>query len=100
MTYKVDRTSAVNLQLRSLADKARARRIHHAYTDALREMLNELQTRPLEWGDPEYHMKHPSGIVYHGTAWPILVRYAVYQNEKIVMIFEIRPRYDSPLADA
>src|SRR5947208_203704 len=99
MNYKVDRMPAVNLQMRDLADHARARRIHRAYADALREMLNELQTHPLEWGDPEYNMKHPGGIVCRGIAWPILVRYAVYENEKVVMIFEIRPLADSPLSD-
>jgi mRNA-degrading endonuclease RelE of RelBE toxin-antitoxin system len=100
MTYKVDRTPAVNHQLRDLADRAKAQRIHQAYLDALREMLSELQTRPLEWGDPQYKTKHAGGIVCHATPWPILVRYAVYQNEKIVMIIQIRPRADSPLADS
>jgi hypothetical protein len=100
MTYKVDRTPAVNLQMRTLAQQAKTRRIHQAYADALRKMLDELQARPLEWGDPEYNTQHPGGIVCRSIAWPIMIRYAVYQNEKIVMIFEVKPFPGSPLADS
>jgi hypothetical protein len=100
MTFKVDRTPGVSQQMRELAKRAKARRIHDAYGDALRRMLHHLQDHPLEWGDPESHTKHPGGLFCHGIAWPLFVRFAVYQAEQTVVIFDIKPLPSSPLADA
>jgi len=52
MSYKVDRTPAVNQQMRELAKRAKACRLHHSLGEALRHMLERLQNDPLEWGDP------------------------------------------------
>lgn len=100
MSFKVDRTPAVNLQMRDLSDRAILAHIHVAFSDALKEMLHELQTEPLEWGDPMYNAKHPGGIVCRAITWPLLVHYTVYQNERVVIIFDIRALATSPLADS
>ena len=100
MSYKIDRTPGVNQQMRELAKRAKARRIFEAYTDALRRMLENLQHRPLEWGDPESNTKHPGGLFCHGIEWPLIVRFAVYQTEQVVVVFDIRPLPASPLTDS
>jgi hypothetical protein len=100
MTYKVDRIPAVNQEMRALAQRAKARRIHDSYGDALRQMLARLQDDPLEWGDPENNTQHPGGITCHGIVWPVLVRFNVYQAEQIVMIIDITPLPKTPLADS
>ena len=98
MTFKVDRTPAVNQQMRELAERAKAARLNDSYADALRLMLERLQNEPLEWGDPEHNAKHPGGIFCHGIVWPLLVRFTVYPDERTVIIFDIRALPSSPLA--
>ncbi len=100
MTFKVDRTPAVNRQLRDLAKRAKARRIHDSYGDALLHMLARLQTDPLDWGDPEYNAHHPGGVFCHAIVWPLFVRFAVYPVEETVIIFGISPLPNTPLADS
>jgi hypothetical protein len=99
MTFKVDRMAAVDQQLQELGKRAKARRIGEAYIDALQTMMNNLANRPLEWGDPEYHTKLPGGLVCHGLAWPLCVRFAVYEALQVVIILNIEPFPRSPLAD-
>src|SRR5262245_49775932 len=100
MSFKVDRTPAVNQQLHELSDRAISARIHGAFADALREMLGRLLTDPLDWGDPVYNAKHPGGVICHAMVWPLQVRYTVFQIERVVIIFEIRAWPNSPLADS
>ena len=98
MTFKVDRTPAVNQQMRDLAQRAKSRRIHEAYRDALKRVVRHLQDDPLEWGDPESKTQHPGGFYYHGIEWPLFIRYAVYEDEQSVIIYAITPLPSSPLA--
>src|SRR5437764_7570671 len=98
MTFKVDRMAPVSQQLRELAKRAKARRIREAYLDALDTMMMNLTNRPLEWGDPHYHTKLPGGLVCQGLAWPLCVRFAIYEALQVVIILDISPFPKSPLA--
>jgi hypothetical protein len=100
MTFKVDRMPAVNRQLRELAKRAKARRIHNSFGDALQHMLVRLQTAPLEWGDPEYNAHHPGGLFCHAVVWPLFVRFAVYPIEETVIIFDITPLPNTHVVDS
>jgi hypothetical protein len=86
--------------MRELAKRAKLLRIHAAYLDSLRSMVEQLENRPLEWGDPEYRTKLPGGIVCHGITWPLIVRFAVYEARNSVIIFNIAPLPNTPLANA
>jgi hypothetical protein len=97
MKFKVDRMPAVNQQIHELSDRALTCRIHGGYVDALKAMLNHLEERPLEWGDPTNRTKLPGGIILHGTVWPLSVRFAVYDAQKVVIIIEIKPLPNTPL---
>jgi hypothetical protein len=99
MTYLVDRTPAVNQQVRDLAKHAKARRISEAYQDALKRIARNLQERPLEWGDPQSHTQHPGGLYCHGVEWPLYVRYTAYEAERKVIIYDISPLPHTPLSD-
>ena len=99
MTFKVDRTPAVSRLIRELAERAKARRIRESYLDALNQMMTHLTNRPLEWGDPEFNTQLPGGIVCHGIVWPVCVRFAVYEAQRIVVIFDLKPLPRTPLAE-
>lgn len=100
MTFKVDRMPAVNQQIRELAERAKARRIWHAYVDALKNMIDHLANNPLDWGDPEYRTKTPGGVVCHGISWPLCVHFTVFESRQVVIISDITPLPTSPLANS
>ena len=62
-------------------------------------MVERLRNEPLEWGDPEYRAEHSGGVFCHAIVWPLFVRFTVYANEQVVIIFDITPLPTSPLAD-
>ena len=91
MLFTVDRLPHVNQQIRTLAERAKARGLLGLYLDSLRKVVSNLEDRPLEWGDPEYHTKQPGGLVCHGTADPLLVRFVVFELQQVVVIIDILP---------
>jgi hypothetical protein len=99
MTFKVDRMPAVDQQIRDLAERAKARRIGHAYVDALKRMIDQLTNNPLDWGDPEYRTQTPGGVVCHGIAWPLCVHFVVFEFRQLVIITDITPLPESPLTE-
>jgi len=59
--------------------------------DALREVLDACQNRPLEWGDPLRKTKHEGGVVCRGICQPLIVEYAVFEKERSVIILKVSP---------
>jgi hypothetical protein len=98
MKFAVDRFPRVSVQIRDLAKKAKRLGFRDEYIDALRKMMDELENRPQEWGDPEYNTRKPGGVVCHGIAGPLFVRYVVYASHQVVTIINISPLPYSPLA--
>jgi len=45
----------------------------------------------LDWGDPDYTLNTPGGVVYHAVLDPIIVRYVVFDARKIVFVKEVKP---------
>jgi hypothetical protein len=60
-------------------------------------MVRRLESEPQVWGDPERRLNHPGGKVYHALAPPLFVLYAVYEQERLVCILDIKPLPSSPL---
>jgi hypothetical protein len=96
-SYQLDHTSEFKKQARELGKKAAARGISEAYVRALKRIVAQLSTRPLDWGDPERKTKKQGGWVYHGAEPPLIVYYAVYEHEKAVCLLKIKPLPSSPL---
>jgi hypothetical protein len=98
MPFKLTKFPGVEDQLRALAKRAAALGISESFLQAIARIEKNLTTRPVEWGDPEYRLKHEGAIACHGIEASLLVRYCVYENERIVCIVSIEPLSDSPLA--
>ena len=84
-------------EIRALEDLAKKRGLEQRYADALKQIVRHLLTHPLEWGDPEYHLKHEGAVVCHRIVDLLVVRFAVYEIEEVVHIFEIKPVSSSPI---
>jgi len=60
-------------------------------------MLERLETKPLDWGDPEYRTRKKDGQVCHGILYPLIVHYVVFKAERAVVILNIEPLPGSAL---
>jgi hypothetical protein len=87
--YRVDRLPIVLAAIRSLGKRAVRLGVRQVFIESLKRIINDLGATPLQWGDPEYHTVHEGGTVFHGIRFPLFVRYAVYEAERIVVIIEV-----------
>jgi hypothetical protein len=88
--YRVDRLVAVTEQIRELAAKSAEKGRQLDFLEILKSILAELTNKPLEWGDPEYRTRKKGGIVCHRARPPWFVRFAVFEEERVVMILKIK----------
>jgi hypothetical protein len=88
--YKVGYLPAAKQQIHDLAAGCTDHGQKKALASALKAMLAKLQTEPSIWGDPEYNLQKPGGCVYHGIIEPVIIRYAIYEHERIVLIMSVR----------
>lgn len=90
MLYKVSNYTGVNEQIIALVKRAASAGIRHLVIAALKEMAMHLQTHPLHWGDPEFGSNLP-GVVCHAVLDPIIIRYMVVEEKRIVIVREVKP---------
>jgi hypothetical protein len=96
--YRLDAMPAARRQLRELSINAIESGFAKLLTGALQEMMQKLQTDPINWGDPEYHPKKQGSCVYHRACDPLFVKYVVYEPERVVLVLEVRRLPKSPSA--
>ena|SRR5436853_139449 len=87
--YAVDRLPGVTVQIRQLFARAKLLGIGRQVLDALEAIVTQLETRPLEWGDPEYATKHGGGVVLHGLQFPLTVQYVAFPQQRVACILKI-----------
>ena len=88
--YELDRASEVDRQVRDLAARAVALGMREQFFAALKTVIRRLEQDPADWGDPERLTRRPGGMVYHANSPPLLVRYIVYQPERVVCLLSVR----------
>ncbi len=97
--YRVDPVGTAKQQMVDLIARATALGQRQEVLTALKSIIDELETRPLEWGDPEHRTHQEGGRVYHGIAKPLIARYAAFEAEKVVFLFDVRALPHSPLPE-
>lgn len=88
--YELRHLSSAAQAIKELAKTLPAGGPREAFVSAMRIIIEKLQTEPSKWGDPEYNLRKPGGCVYHGILDPVIVKYAVYEHEKIVLLMKVR----------
>jgi hypothetical protein len=81
--------------LAALADRFGLRRI---LSQVVRELLENLETQPREWGDPYSNFPALSAVGYGKTMTPTRLRitYSVHNTERLVWVSGIRALEGSP----
>jgi hypothetical protein len=98
-SYQLDSTEAAREQVRELTARSFAIGQLPVLLDAMKAVIDRLKTRPLGWGDPEWRTRKQGGSVCHGIRPPLIVRYVVYEDEKVVCILNVQALPGSPLAE-
>ena len=84
--YRVDYFPGVDQQIRDVSEQATDLGLRGEFFAAIRHIIDRLKADPVAFGEPEYHTVYPGGVVCHGGHNPVFVRYAVYQQERVVVI--------------
>jgi hypothetical protein len=97
--YRLEPTGVADAQIRTLMARAAARGEQQEVRTALSEVTRQLKTRPHDWGDPIHRTHKEGGLVYRGLKPPLVVRYAVFEPEKVVWLLDVRALPNTPLAE-
>jgi hypothetical protein len=83
--YQVVYSEDVRVRLRELGDKATAVGRDAEFVAVLRELDRLLRVYP-QFGEPSVDLKHEVGQIYRGTVPPLVVRYAVFEDRRLVVV--------------
>lgn len=86
--YRVVYSERVRQRLLALADMARERGDGEAFLAALKEFDRRLRIYP-QFGEPLIDLTHESGQVWIRTIRPLAMRYAIFDERRIVMVAAI-----------
>jgi hypothetical protein len=81
--YKIERIADVDEQIRALVQEAAAAGAADTVFQALDTMLEQLKTKPLRWGDPQFRTRKKGGLVLRAICEPLIVRYAVFGRRRL-----------------
>jgi hypothetical protein len=98
--FKVEGAGQFPLQLEQLITIAEQRGLQSLLTDLLRQVSDNLQSQPRDWGDPYTNYRVLKAVGYGKTILPVRLRveYVVHDTEQIVWIRSLRPLFGSPFA--
>jgi len=96
--YFVDRVGKVVDQIRVLVQRRIVSGQQTALASAWTSVLGHLRRDPAGWGDPLYRTQLEGGMICRGIVPPLIVRYVVYEPERIVWILDVQPLPGHPLA--
>jgi hypothetical protein len=83
--YQVVISGAVQQHLLALSEEAIARGDGPAFAAALKDFLARLAVYP-QFGDPQIDLTAVPGVIYLGIIRPISMRYAVYEERRLVFV--------------
>jgi hypothetical protein len=87
--FQVDRIPKVDMQVEHLAKIAISEGFRDLYFESLLAGLKALENHPQDWGDPKYRTKHHGGLVCQRVLEPLIIDYAVYEQERVVLILSV-----------
>jgi len=83
--YKVSYSQRVREELRALLERARDAGHGKEYLEAAKEIAMRLRLYP-QFGEPIIDLTHEAARIWIGTVGPLVVRYAIYEDRRLVMV--------------
>jgi hypothetical protein len=85
-------------RVQSLADRAVASGLGRLFARLLAETRRQLESRPREWGDPNYRFHGLGAVSYLRVEGWFRIVYAVDETRPVVFLREVEPLPGHPLA--
>ena len=100
--FAVALVGRVSNDLERLATWAERHDLRMLLTESLRQIIENLETQPREWGDPYFNFRALDAVAYGKTiAYADLrIVYAVHNTEPLVWLSVVRPLPESPFLGA
>lgn len=89
--FRVSRLRSVDLQIKKLSDVAKKNGKLSGLLDDLERVLQNLETRPTDWGDPKYSTQLAGGVVYDGLMHSLVAHYVVFDDKQVVVLLRLTP---------
>ena len=87
--YKVDISSFIKAEIKTLAKQAAALGQQQAYFDAGREIEKRLQSEPLQFGKCHYYMSKGKLRCHIGVVGPVAVEFAIHEEKRAVVLLKV-----------
>src|SRR5262249_48151802 len=88
--YKVSSSKRVNDAFRALHRRAWELGLEAKFLSAAKTIVARLCSDPLDFGEPRYTYRRAKAQVRIGSVSPLIVHYAVHEQERVVFIKEIQ----------
>jgi hypothetical protein len=83
--YRVSYSARVQQEILRLGDLASERGQGAEYLAAVKEIDRRLRIYP-QFGEPLLNLTHEPGQVWIGTVAPLVLRYAIYEERRLVVV--------------
>jgi ParE toxin of type II toxin-antitoxin system, parDE len=83
--YRVVYSGVVFVTLRDFTARAQAAGQSDRFLAALKDLERRLRVYP-QFGEPELDLKQEDGRLYHATVPPLVLRYAVFEERRLVFV--------------
>lgn len=97
--FRITIVPACGERIRTLADRATAIGKGVEFAQVLSDIRENLQSRPREWGDPNYRYHGLRGTSYLRLHERFRVIYLVDDQQPVVILCDVQPLFDLPLAN-
>ena len=87
--YRVVVTPAVRAQIALIRDLATAQGNAYSVRRILRNAFGDLESNPAAFGDPIHSTRLSGGTVYQALRSPLVFRYAVFPDRKVVLLYDV-----------
>lgn len=88
--YRLIRSSRVIEQLWTLFRRAPTPLARTFFLHSLRQLVLRLETNPKLLGEETYATRLPGGMAYKAVFRPFTVQFVVYEEHKLVLLFDVR----------
>src|SRR5438094_912715 len=89
-TFRVGHLESAIAAIRALRGRAIEVSATREFRRALQVMMDNLEHRPLDWGDPLHRTRKTGGLVCQAVAAPLVVHYVVFEEERRVCILNVQ----------
>jgi hypothetical protein len=90
LLYRVDRVPAALQQIAKLMRRAAELGSAAEVAQMLRTVVHKLETKPSTWGDPQNNTHLPGGVVMRQWLHPLIVKYVLFEMDRVVVLLEVR----------